>query len=95
MHQDNSTEPRQRGVHVHAPEPCAGGSIKRGDPDAECQRRTQTGVPRFVLSRPATRTSRMLPSVIGSVGWSKRAISAADLHRGDFEDCVPDVERLY
>jgi hypothetical protein len=37
----------------------------------------------------------MLPSVIGSIGSPKRAISAADLHRGDLEDCVPDVERLH
>jgi hypothetical protein len=34
------------------------------------------------------RLSRILPSVIGSIGWSKRAMSAADLHRGDLEDCV-------
>jgi hypothetical protein len=50
--------PRHRGTSTsHRPEPNAGGSIKRGDPDAECQRRRQTGVPCPDLNRPSSRAA--------------------------------------
>jgi hypothetical protein len=55
----------------------------------------------LTLAVPARHVERPHPELahvterLGSTGWSKWGISAADLQRDDLEDRVPDVERLH